>query len=127
MARKKTESKGKELWAKAKWEGFVSVSLTTQEKAAIKKSLLSEDACFQSLMDAATDGYKVSLSYSIPEDVYTVALTGTYQKKPNAGLTMSMRHKDVVTAITAIDWCLREAGKEGSWEERFGAAPKDDW
>lgn len=127
MARKKQDTQEKNLWEKAKWQGFVSITLQTAEKKAIKDGLLSEEQCLQLLIDAATDGYKVSLSYSIPEDVFTVALTGVYKDKPNAGLTMSMRHKDVVTAITAVGWCLTEAGKEGSWEERFGSTSHDDW
>lgn len=124
-ALKKPETK--KLWEKAKWEGFVSVTLNSQEKKAVKDALLSEDECFQFISDASTDGYKVSLSYSIPEDVYTVALTGSYKERPNAGLTMSMRHRELLTAVSAIAWCYQEAGKDGSWEDRFGKTSQDDW
>lgn len=115
------------LWEKAKWIGHVNVTLSGEEKKAIKDNLLSEEECLQFLIDAATAGYKVSLSYSIPEDVHTATLTGVYQRKPNAGLSMSIRHRDCVVAITALKWCLEVSGVDESWEERFGFVGGSDW
>lgn len=127
MARKATKKTDVSLWEKAKWKGFVNVSLSQQERRTISDNLLGAEECFQFLMDVVEDGYKVSLSYSIPEDVHTVSLTGIYQGRPNAGLTMSMRHRDFDKALTAVKWCYDEAGKNGSWEERFALRVEDDW
>lgn len=124
QAKKGKESK---LWTKAKWKGFVNANLNQQEKKQVKENLLAEATGFESLMNAATAGYKCSISYSIPEDTYTMSLTGQYQQRPNAGITMSMRHKELIVAISAMDWCLKEAGELGSWEERFGSIGSDDW
>jgi len=126
MARKK-KAQEETLWEKAKWAGFVNVTLNSQEKNAVKDALLSPDECSQFFMDASTAGYKVSLSYSPPEDVHTMALTGTYKGKANAGLTMSLRHRDYETLVSAMAWCLSEAGFDGSWEDRFGNVANDDW
>ncbi len=127
MARKPKEKAEVKLWEKAKWEGFVNLKLSTEEKKAIKNSLLKQEDCFATLQALAEDGYKVSLSYSIPEDVYTAAVTGTYQGRPNAGITMSLRHRDIVTAVSGLAWCHEQAGKDGEWSERFGGGSNEDW
>lgn len=127
MARKKGSKEEPKQWEKAKWKGFVNIRLKSQEKEAIKKRLLDETESLQVLVDMATDGYKLSLSYSIPEDVYTVSATGQYQDMTNAGMTMTLRHKEYVKAISALAWCHEEAGKNGGWEERFTSGNDDDW
>lgn len=127
MARKPKAKQEEKLWEKAKWEGFVNLKLTPEEKKAIKDNLLNEEDCFATLQALAEDGYKVSLSYSIPEDVYTAAVTGTYQGRPNAGITMSLRHREIVTAVSGLSWCHQEAGKDGEWTERFGGGSNEDW
>jgi hypothetical protein len=123
----KSKQKDGELWTKAKWQGFVNVRLTKEEKKAIKGRLLLEGTGFEFLMNAATAGYKCSISYSIPEDTYTVSLTGQYHQKPNAGITMSIRHRDLITALTALAWCQEEAGNLAEWSERWTLAEPDDW
>jgi len=127
VPRNKKDRKEKALWTKAKWKAFVTVRLNSQEKAAIKDMSLESGEFLQFFMDAATAGYKVSLSYSIPEDVYTVSLTGSYQEKPNAGLTASIRHRDFETALAAMIFATSEDGYGIDWEERFGEVDLDDW
>lgn len=127
MARKKKVVQEETLWKKAKWEGFVNVRLNSQEKAAVKKTLLTAESISQFFQDAATAGYKVSLSYSIPEDVYTVSLTGQYQNKPNSGLTASIRHREFDTCITALWFAVSEDGYGIDWQERFGEVDHDNW
>lgn len=127
MARRKKEPEVKTLWEKAKWKGFVNLRLNQEEKMAIKENTLDESECFAALRDMATDGYKVSLSYSISEDVFTVSATGAYQGRPNAGITMSLRHRDVEVACSGLIWCHEQAGKHGEWSERFGGTDVDDW
>lgn len=127
MPRKSKASQEKQLWTKAKWKGFVPISLNSQEKAAVKEGLLSPEGCWQFVQDMATAGYKVSLSYSIPEDVFTIALTGVYQEKPNAGLTVSQRHKDCDVVASALAFVVVEDGVAVDWEERFGTVADDDW
>ena len=127
MTRKTKEKSEDQLWSKAKWQGFVNVRLASQEKKAIKENLLKEEDGTEFLMNAATAGYKCSISYSIPEDVYTVSLTGVYQEKPNAGITMSMRHRDLIVALTALQFCSTEAGDFREWSDRFSVTGDDDW
>jgi hypothetical protein len=115
------------LWNKAEWSGFVNVTLNSQEKRKISETELSDADLLQALETISGAGYKISISYSIPDDVYTVSLTGYYKEKPNAGLTMSLRHRSFYKAVTAIWWCLEQSGLEGSWEERFGTDSQIDW
>lgn len=126
MTKRRTKKEVK-TWNKAKWNGFVNVRMSNEEKQVVKKNLLTEEAGLEYLMNASTAGYKCSISYSIPEDVYTASLTGMYQEKPNAGVTMSMRHRDLIVALSALKWCDDEAGFNGEWSDRFGMAGNDDW
>ena len=127
MASSKSRKTEEKLWEKEKWKGFVNVRLSQEEKKAIKDNLLSEEAGLEFLMNVATDGYKCSISYSIPEDVYTVSLTGQYRSKPNAGITMSLRHREMITALSALSWCHEEAGKFGEWSDRYAIVGDDNW
>lgn len=124
----KSKGKGKDkLWTKAKWKGFVNVKLSQEEKKHIKANLLGEVAGYEFLMNVATAGYKCSISYSIPEDVFTASLTGRYQETPNGGITMSVRHRDLITALTALHFCHEEAGKLGEWSDLYTLIGDDDW
>jgi hypothetical protein len=125
MANKR--SKEAKQWDKAKWTGFINVALNSQEKKQVKENLLTEEIGYEFLMSAATEGYKCSISYSIPEDVYTVSLTGQYREKPNGGLTISQRHRDLIVALSALAWCFNEDGLMIDWEARFGKDNDDSW
>jgi hypothetical protein len=127
MARKKKNTREQKLWAKAKWKGFVSVKLNQQEKKAVKEMQWTVEDALQFLQDVATAGYKVSLSYSIPEDVYTVSLTGQYEQKANGGLTISQRHRDLDVAMRAVYWMAEEDGYQVDWESRWGELDDDNW
>lgn len=127
MARTRKKPEEKKTYTKAKWTGFVNVYLSPEEKKQIKKELFTFEGCLLFLQEAGEAGYKVSLSYSQADGVWTVTLTGQYRELPNAGLSMSMRHKDVEVAITALWWCYHQAGAKGSWEERYTVASQDDW
>lgn len=127
MASRKTNKGNGELWNKQKWIGFVNVRMTQEEKKQVKENLLAEEAGLEFLMNAVTDGYKCSISYSIPEDVYTVSLTGVYQRKPNAGITMSIRHRDLIVALTALSFCYQQDGKSQEWSDRYSLIGDDDW
>jgi hypothetical protein len=127
MARTKKGTQEKKLWTKAKWKGFVSVTLNQQEKKAVKDMNWSAEDALQFLQDAATAGYKVSLSYSIPEDVYTVSLTGQYMEKANPGVTISQRHRNLDIATRAVCWMAQEDGYQVDWESRWGEVGDDNW
>lgn len=127
MARKKKAAPEERKWTKAKWTAFVNVYLAPQEKEFVKKNLLTLEGCLDFFRDMAEAGYKVSWSYSPAEDVHTVSLTGQYREGPNAGLTMSLRHREYEVAITALAWCAQEDGMHSDWAERFTTAGGDDW
>jgi len=127
MATKKPQKPASNMWEKAKWQGFVNVRLDESEKKQVKQAILKEEDGLEFLMNAATAGYKCSISYSIPEEVFTVSLTGQYKQKPNGGVTMSIRHVDLMTAITALAWCQTEAGADGEWAERWTMSGGDNW
>lgn len=127
MANKAKNDSGGVLWEKAKWKGFVNVRLKEQEKRYVKENLLGEETGLEFLMNAATAGLKCSISYSIPEDVFTVSLTGVYSQKPNAGITMSIRHRELIVALTALSFCSQEDGVFAEWSDRYSLIGDDDW
>ena len=126
MPHKKIVESPRQLWQKAKWEGFVNVKLSKEEKNQIKNNLISEEACFRFFMDAAVSGNKMSVSYSIPEDVYTVSLTGQYVDKPNAGVTMSIRHRELVVAVSALHFLMEQIGTVQEWTDVYTMSGNDD-
>jgi hypothetical protein len=127
MARKPKQQLEEQSWTRAKWKGFVNLKLSQEEKQAIKEHLLPEANGLDFLMNAATGGYKCSISYSIPEDVFTLSLTGLYREKPNAGITMSLRHREMIVALSGLNWLVREDGLSTEWSEKFTVSGDDDW
>lgn len=112
---------------KAKWLGFINVYLSKEEKASIKANLLSYPMAIDFLSGCAEDGYKVSMSHSERGKFFSVTLFGQYEGKPNAGFAMSLKHADMLTAITALEHCKAEAEPSGDWSDRFTSSAGNDW
>lgn len=127
MAVKKSGKAASTDLKEAKWQGFVNVYLTPEEKKQIKQNPLSAEECLYFLGDMAQAGYKASFTWSIAGEFWSVSLTGKYQGRPNAGITMTLRHSDILIAITALQWCHDEAGKVGEWADRYTTAGGNDW
>jgi hypothetical protein len=83
---------------KPEWVGFSNVPLTKSQKAAAKKLKWSDVEAFLYLVALASEGYKVTISQDMENTAYTIGATGTVE---NAGMTMTQRHSDIVTACAA--------------------------
>lgn len=127
MPRKKTEKKETAVLTKAKWRGFCSVYLNKQEKEQIKKEEFAEEWYFHFIQGLAEAGYKVTVSYSEVGNFYSASVTGQYEEKPNAGVCLSLKHRDLQVALTALWWCLEKAGLNEEWEVTYQVNDGLDW
>jgi len=127
MARKKVASQKEVTLTKAKWVGFCNVYLSKQEKEQIKKEEFTESWYFDFIQGLADAGYKLSVSYSELGKFYTASVTGQYQERPNAGVCMSLKHRELAVALTALWWCLEQAGLKEDWNVTYAVADGLDW
>lgn len=124
MATKKTKGPDAE---KVQWQGFVNVYLTRTEKDHVKRNPLPYPEALGFLADAAASGYKVSVSWSERPGFFTVTLYGNLPGHPNAGWAMSIRHADILTAVSALHHVAGQDGLKSDWGERFDTASGHDW
>lgn len=124
MAKKKVDAPALD---KVQWQGFVNVYLTKQEKSHVKDNPLDYADALQFLSDASQAGYKVSITWTEPPGFFTVTLYGNRPGHPNAGWAMSLRHSDLLTAISAVHHVAGEDGLNSDWADRFDTASGHDW
>ena len=128
MSRKvKPDERKTSLGGKVKFQGFLNLKLSREEKKAVRQNPVPTDMHSQILADAATSGYKVSFTYSTASDCYIVTLYGNRDKHPDAGWALSARHVDFSTCFDIISWCLDEAGKAGSLTDWLGDEDEVAW
>ena len=127
MARKKAAKQDGSTLTRAKWVGFCNVYLSNEEKKQIKKEEFSPEWYFEFIQGLADAGYKVSVTYSELGKFYSASVTGQYQERPNAGVCMSLKHSDLSVALTALWWCLQQAGLNEDWNVTYGVTDSNDW
>lgn len=127
MARKKKTGQATKGLTKAKWVGFCNVYLSSEEKKEIKGQEFTSDWYFEFIQGLADAGYKLSVSYSEAGNFYSCSVTGQYQERPNAGVCMSLKHRELETALKALWWCLEQAGLNEDWNVTYAVADSNDW
>lgn len=127
MARNNQPKPGSKDYGTVKFRGFVNVALKDHEKKQIKAQLLSAVDAYGFIAELADNGYKFSLTRSADEKTYTATAYCTDFRKHNAGLGLSMRHADSLTAVTALSWCFGLEGFDADWAAVWGAGGDDDW
>lgn len=127
MARTKKKDSAPQELTRAKWQGFVNVYLSKQEKDSIKKMEFGPDDAMKLVEEACYAGYKFSCSYSPAGGFWSASMTGQYKELPNGGVCMSLKHSDLFTALAALRFCLDEAGLQQDWGERYTQTEAHDW
>ncbi len=112
---------------KVKFQGFLSLNLSPQEKAHIVENATGVETHSQLLADACMLGYKMSLSFSPRQDSYILTAYGNRIGNVDAGWALSIWHKDFTRCFDVLAFCLDEMGKAGSLTEWLGEADDYDW
>lgn len=113
--------------AKVEFKGFLAVTLNKQEKQYVKDNPLDSSEITEFFRTASFYGYKISISWQQVQDCYTITAYGTRDGHDDAGYALSLRHRDFITAVTALHWCLDQAGKDGSLRAWLGEDDELDW
>ena len=127
MAKKTVSNPKIDETKKAKWQGFVNVYLGVAEKKKVKDFTLTDAQLLDFMTDVTELGYKLSVTWSRKGEFFTVTCYGQYEDGPNAGVAMSLRHRSLEVAITALNHCLEEAGMASDWSERYTSVSGHDW
>lgn len=112
---------------KVEWQGFVRIYLTPEDKKAVKDALMQEDEVLNFMEVMALAGYKISTSYSSLGNFYSVTLYGNHLDNPNAGWAMTLRHKDLQTAYTALSFAHEFKSDLGDWIGKDDSGGELDW
>lgn len=112
---------------KAEWKGFYNCYLTKQDKAQIKKLLGDTPKYEELLLLLADNGYKVSIVYSPTGAFYVASAYAHTVGHVNAGYSLSSRHADLNTAITALWWIVVEKHNMGRWPVDDDKGSQYDW
>ena len=127
MTSKKQRTSSKRSSPRAEWAGFVNVYLTSAEKTDIKKNVLTDLGIVDFISNIAEAGYKFSITHTESGGFYSATLYGQWAGRPNAGYAMSLKHADLVVAITALSHCHLQADADGDWGDRFTTGSNNDW
>ena len=111
---------------KADFKGYAADYLTDADKAAIKKSKLTDKQLIEWAQKVSDDGYKFSISYTEANGGhYQVSLYGLWKGSPNGGYSLSGRHSDLRTAMLCVHHLHETANDGGKW--RVGDEGLHDW
>lgn len=126
MSRNSKPKPGSKDYGTVKFRGFVNVVLKDHEKKQIKSELPDAAGAFAFIEELGENGYKFSLTRSNDEKTWTATAYCNDFRKHNAGLGLSMRHADCLTAIGALRWCFGLEGYDADWAAVWGTAD-DEW
>lgn len=102
--------------SKAAWKGFCNVTLSNEDKTAIKANPYEEHDLWEGVARLLTAGHKIAVTFDPTTGNTQVSVTGALDICPNAGLTMVSTGKDALTALNValykhFDKC------HGTWED----------
>ncbi len=128
MPNKKRESKQERKDDdKVKFQGFLNLKLSKEEKSHIANNPLPVHSHGQLIADAAFRGYKISLTWNERQDCYILTAYGSRVGHPDAGYGMSIYHTDFARCFDVLNWCLENLEREGSLTEWLGDGPDLEW
>ena len=108
---------GKKQQAAARdWHGFVDVPLSQQDKETLAEASFSAEDASVFLESATTQGYKVSVSPDWARNCCIATVTGSGDKCPNLGWSMSARGPDAHGALMALAYKMDVITKWGAWD-----------
>ena len=125
--RKRAKTDKKAETGKVTFQGFLDLKLNEQEKDFVSKHPLKPEFHGQLAADMASEGYKVSLSFSPGQDSYILTAYGNRIGHPDAGYALSIWHRDYCRCFDVLAFVREEAGKMGSLTDWLGKEADLDW
>lgn len=92
---------------------FINWSPSEQHKTAIKAAIEGNEDLFGWLEEMVGDGYKLSAVFDEKNATYIATMTCKNPSSPNFHYSLSVRHRDLWTAIQALAWGTYKAGRTG--------------
>lgn len=128
MTNKKRESKpSKETSGKVQFQGFLQMKLSPTEKKYVADNPLNPEDYGQLAADLASQGFKISFSFSPGQDSYILTAYGNRVNHPDAGWALSIWHRDFGRCWDILSFVTEEAGKAGSLTDWLGKEDDLDW
>ena len=81
---------------------FVNFTLTKTDREAIKNAVLTPEKALEKIEVLVDEGYAFKITYDERSGCTAVMMSGEWTEHFNRGCIMSVRHKDMLTAITAV-------------------------
>jgi hypothetical protein len=125
--KKRTTVDKKDEGGKVKFEGFLQLKLTPEEKSYVANNPIKPEFYGQLASDLACEGYKVSLSFSPGQDSYILTAYGNRTNHPDAGWALSIWHRDFGRCFDILAFVVEEKGKAGSLTAWLGKEDDLDW
>lgn len=121
------KGKGSTKQEKVTWLGFVEISLTEEDKAAIVDMPLNDKAAFDFIEGMVEDGYKVSFSEDTAHSSFIASATGQRPGNPNAGYTLAGRGPSVIGSLASLAYKHQQLCKQGDWTAFVGSTTTSKW
>lgn len=109
---------------KAKYQGFVNVSLTSARKEAISTAFEKGIDIGECIDNLTNDGYKISISCSTQPAFYTVTAMQMDPTSGHAGYCTSSRHGNLEKAIYTLQYSITQILNVEGWPLNNGDV---DW
>lgn len=109
---------------KAKYQGFVNVSLTNVRKSEISAAFDKGVDIGECIDNLTSDGYKISISHSAQPAFYTVTAMQMDTTSGHAGYCTSSRHGDLEKAVYTLQYSITQILNIEGWPLNNGDV---DW
>jgi len=110
----------------AEFRGYINLDLTDDQKASWAKWAGSPDEAAW-LESSVSDGVNLSLRIDPRSGGFLASATQRRVGSPNAGLCVTARAREAVSALSRVVYCLAILGEKERWEDTQPLANPDRW
>ena len=112
--------------ADAEFRGYINLNLTAGEREAYK-GWADPVTVFAVFAEAVADGVNVAVKPDPRAQGFLASATQRRRSSPNAGLCVTARAGDPVTALGRLMYCLGILARQERWEDTQPVADPDRW
>lgn len=113
--------------SRVEWKGYLSPTLTTNEKALYREWRTNSGACEEALKSALDAGFKISVDFQPRERAYRAGLYCQAVDRKEAGYCLTVFAGDWWEAVNRVVF-IHHALLSADWTALInGSSWKDDW